>query len=160
MLERRHRLKVSPAITPAGVRPRPTARRRRPPPSPRHPACLPPPLDRKGPARTGTARRVRLQVLVAGRLWGRRIALGHLATDLLDLALRLLALAFPFHLLVAAQLAAGILDLAFDFVTELAHAAPPVFSAISRLLRNIIALHYDSVYYMSMELGRQVSSHL
>src|SRR5438477_814699 len=51
MLDRRHRLKVSPAITPAGVRPRPTARRRRPPPSPRHPACLPPPLDRKGPAR-------------------------------------------------------------------------------------------------------------
>src|SRR5437899_6874684 len=146
MPDRRHRLKVSPAITPAGVRPRPTARRRRPPPSRRHPACLPPPLDRKGPARTGPARRVRLQVLVAGRLWGRRIALDHLATDLLDLALRLLALAFPFHLLVAAQLAAGILDLAFDLVKQLAHAAPPLFSAIRRPLQNIIVRHHVSVY--------------
>src|SRR2546430_12694362 len=97
MLDRRHRLKVSPAITPAGVRPRPTARRRRPPPSPRHPACLPPPLDRKGPARTGPARRVRLQVLVAGRLWGRPIALGQLPTELLGPSLRLLAPGLPFH---------------------------------------------------------------
>src|SRR2546423_4720786 len=103
---------------------------------------------------------MRLKALVAGWLWRGRIALGHLATGLLDLAFRLLALAFPFHLLVAAHLAAGVFNLAFDLVTQLAHAAPPVFSAIRRLLRNIIALHYGSVYYVSMELDRQVSSHL
>src|SRR6266571_7852627 len=102
-----------------------------------HPKA-PPVITRDGVLRAPPAPWSRLEAFVGDRLWPGRIALGHLATGLLDLTLRLLDLAFPFHLLVAAQFAAGIFDLAFDLVTQFAHGGPPVFSAIRRLLKNIM----------------------
>jgi len=54
------------------------------------------------------------------------LTLAQLAGGAFEIALRLLALAFPLHLLVAAHLAACILDFAFDLVAKLAHVAPPV----------------------------------
>src|SRR5438128_2553325 len=109
MADRRPHPKAPPVITRDGVLRAPPAPRRRPRPSHPHPPPESPPplLDRKGPARKRPARRRRLEAFVGDRLRRGLITLGHLATGLLDLALRLLDLAFPFHLLVAAQFAAG-----------------------------------------------------
>src|SRR5438128_12573408 len=106
MADRPPHPRAPPVIPRAGVRRAPPAPRRRPRPSHRHPPPESPPplLDKKRPARkTVRPRRRRLEAFVGDRLWRGRIALGHLATGLLDLALRLLDLAFPFHLLVAAH---------------------------------------------------------
>src|SRR5207253_3228670 len=83
-----------------------------------------------------------------------RLAIPQLAAGAFDVALRLLPLAFPFHLLIAGHLAAGIFNLAFDFVFELAHLAPPIrFGATARLLRNIITHHSSSGYFVMPRLG-------
>src|SRR6266516_5594538 len=98
MADRRPHPKAPPVIRRDGVLRAPPAPRRRPRPSHRHPPPESPPplLDRNGPARKwpGPCRR-RLEAFVGGRLWPGRIALGHLATGLLDLTLRLLTLPSP-----------------------------------------------------------------
>src|SRR6267143_2596455 len=121
-----------PPRRPRACPPRPPTPSRRRPPRPNEKAGLTPGRPLAPPE---------LEVLVAlDRLSLDGLTLAHLADGAFEIALRLLALAFPLHLLVAGHLAACILDFAFDLVAKLAHVAPPVrvFSAISRLLRSMI----------------------
>ena len=64
-------------------------------------------------------------LLAFDRLARGGLAFGHFASGAFDVAFHLLRLTFPLHLLVAAQLPAGILQFAFRLVAKLAHAAPP-----------------------------------